>query len=171
MLFAVAVLIYLFLYAPIAVLMFFSFNSANSTQIWEGFSFKWYADLASNQSVLDAFRTSMIVGVSATAIATVIGTLTALALTRHRFRGKSVADSTIYAATVMPEIVVGRQPAGFLRLRAVRARPDHDRRRARGVHDLVRDHRGARPPLGNGPIARGGGPGPRGEPRHTPSCG
>jgi spermidine/putrescine transport system permease protein len=106
-LFAFSALIYLFLYAPIAVLVFFSFNSANSTQIWEGFSFKWYADLATNQSVLDAFRTSMIVGVSATAIATVIGTLTALALTRQRFRGRSVADSTIYAATVMPEIVVG----------------------------------------------------------------
>jgi spermidine/putrescine transport system permease protein len=106
-LFAVAGLIYLFLYAPIVVLMLFSFNSANSTQIWEGFSLKWYGGLVSNQSVLDAFRTSIIVGVSATAIATVIGTLTALALTRHRFRGKSVADSTIYAATVMPEIVVG----------------------------------------------------------------
>ncbi|MGH3146727.1 MAG: ABC transporter permease [Rubrobacter sp.] len=106
-LFAVAVAIYLFLYAPIAVLMLFSFNSANSTQIWEGFSLKWYGDLVNNQSVLEAFRTSIVVGVSATALATVIGTLTALALTRHRFRGKSVADSTIYAATVMPEIVVG----------------------------------------------------------------
>jgi spermidine/putrescine transport system permease protein len=106
-LFAFSALIYLFFYAPIAVLVFFSFNSANSTQIWEGFSFRWYSDLATNQSVLDAFRTSMIVGFSATAIATVIGTLTALALTRHRFRGRSVADSTIYAATVMPEIVVG----------------------------------------------------------------
>ncbi len=106
-LFAVAAVIYLFLYAPIVVLMLFSFNSANSTQIWEGFSLRWYGDLVSNQSVLDAFRTSMIVGVSATAIATVIGTFAAVALTRHRFRGKTVADSTIYAATVMPEIVVG----------------------------------------------------------------
>ena len=49
----------------------------------------------------------MIVGVTATAIATVIGTLTALALSRHEFRGKTFADSAIYAATVMPEIVVG----------------------------------------------------------------
>ncbi len=106
-LFAVAAVIYLFLYAPIVVLMLFSFNSANSTQIWEGFSLRWYGDLVSNQSVLDAFRTSMIVGVSATAIATVIGTFAAVALTRHRFLGKSAADSTIYAATVMPEIVVG----------------------------------------------------------------
>ncbi|MDQ4128178.1 MAG: ABC transporter permease [Actinomycetota bacterium] len=102
-----ALLIYLFLYAPIAVLMFFSFNSTRSTQVWTGFSTEWYGELLRDESVLQAFRISMIVGVTATAIATVIGTLTALALTRHRFRGKTVADSAIYAATVMPEIVVG----------------------------------------------------------------
>ena len=100
-------LIYLFLYAPILVLVFFSFNSSRSTQVWTGFSTEWYGELLRDQTILDAFRTSIIVGVTATAIATVIGTLTALALTRYRFRGKTVADSTIYAATVMPEIVVG----------------------------------------------------------------
>jgi spermidine/putrescine transport system permease protein len=100
-------LVYLFLYAPIFVLMFFSFNSARSTQVWEGFSLRWYAELFRDQSVLDAFYTSMVVGVTATAISTVIGTLAALALARHSFRGKTLADSTIYAATVMPEIVVG----------------------------------------------------------------
>jgi spermidine/putrescine transport system permease protein len=102
-----AALMYLFLYAPILVLVFFSFNSSRSTQVWTGFSTEWYGELIRDQSILDAFRTSMIVGVTATAIATVIGTLTALALTRHTFRGKTFADSTIYAATVMPEIVVG----------------------------------------------------------------
>ena len=106
-LFLFAALIYVFLYAPILVLVFFSFNSSKSTQVWTGFSLEWYGELIRDQTVLDAFRTSMIVGVSATAIATVIGTLTALALTRHSFRGKSTADSAIYAATVMPEIVVG----------------------------------------------------------------
>ena len=100
-------LIYVFLYAPILVLVFFSFNSTRSTQVWTGFSTEWYGELIRDQSVLDAFRTSMIVGVTSTAIATVIGTFTALALTRYRFRGKTVADSAIYAATVMPEIVVG----------------------------------------------------------------
>lgn len=102
-----AALIYVFLYAPILVLVFFSFNSTKSTQVWTGFSTEWYWELINDQSVLEAFRLSMIVGVTATAIATVIGTLTALALTRHRFRGKTFADSAIYAATVMPEIVVG----------------------------------------------------------------
>lgn len=106
-LFLAAALIYLFLYAPILVLMFFSFNSARSTQVWEGFSTRWYAALWQDQSILDAFYNSMLVGVTSTIIATIIGTFTAMALTRYRFRGKTVADSTIYAATVMPEIVVG----------------------------------------------------------------
>ncbi|MBA3424680.1 MAG: ABC transporter permease [Rubrobacteraceae bacterium] len=106
-LFLFSLLVYAFLYAPILVLMFFSFNSSKSTQNWTGFSTEWYGALLRDQTILDAFRVSMIVGVTATLIATVIGTLTALALTRHDFRGKTFADSTIYAATVMPEIVVG----------------------------------------------------------------
>ena len=99
--------VYLFLYAPILVLMFFSFNSTRSTQVWTGFSLEWYGELLRDESVHEAFRTSLVVGITATAIATVIGTLTALALSRHSFRGQTAADTAIYAATVMPEIVVG----------------------------------------------------------------
>src|ERR687894_1918406 len=102
-----SVLVYLFLYAPIAVLILFSFNSTRSTQVWTGFSFEWYGQLLSDPTILQAFRTSLVVGVTSTLIATIIGTLTALALSRHRFRGQTVADSAIYMATVMPEIVVG----------------------------------------------------------------
>ena len=112
----------MFLYAPILVLVFFSFNSTKSTQVWTGFSTEWYGELISDQSVLEAFRLSMIVGVTATAIATVIGTLTALALTRHRFRGKTFADSAIYAATVMPGDSRRGEPAGVLRRRGDPAR-------------------------------------------------
>ena len=100
-------LVYVFLYAPILVLMVFSFNSTRSTRIWEGFSTQWYAALWRDQSILDALYNSLVVGITSTIIATIIGTLTAMALTRYRFRGHGVADSTIYAATVMPEIVVG----------------------------------------------------------------
>ncbi len=103
----VAGFVYLFLYAPILVLMFFSFNSTRSTQVWTGFSLEWYGALLRDESVHDAFRTSLTVGVTATAIATVIGTFTALALSRHSFRGQTFSDTAIYAATVMPEIVVG----------------------------------------------------------------
>jgi spermidine/putrescine transport system permease protein len=102
-----SVLVYLFLYAPIAVLILFSFNSTRSTQVWSGFSFEWYGQLLGDPTILQAFRISLTVGVIATLIATIIGTMTALALSRHRFRGQTVADSAIYTATVMPEIVVG----------------------------------------------------------------
>ena len=100
-------LVYLFLYAPIMVLIIFSFNSTKNTQVWTGFSTQWYGELIRDGSVLNAFKLSLMVGVTATAIATVIGTFTALALSRYEFRGKTFADSAIYAATVMPEIVVG----------------------------------------------------------------
>lgn len=100
-------LIFVFLYAPIAIVVFFSFNSARSTQNFAGFSTRWYGELLRDQTVLDAFYNSLLVGVVATAVSTVIGTLAALALSRHDFRGKVAADSAIYAATVMPEIVIG----------------------------------------------------------------
>ena len=80
-------LMYAFLYAPILVLVIFSFNSTRSTQVWTGFSTEWYAELIRDQSILDAFRTSLVVGVTATVIATVIGTLTALAMTPGRMSG------------------------------------------------------------------------------------
>src|SRR5918995_626582 len=107
LLFLFAGLVYLFLYAPIMVLVFFSFNSTRNTQVWTGFSTQWYGELIRDGSVLNAFKLSLIVGLTATAIATIIGTLTALALSRYTFRGKTFADSAIYATTVMPEIVVG----------------------------------------------------------------
>jgi ABC-type spermidine/putrescine transport system permease subunit II len=87
--------------------MFFSFNSTRSTQVWTGFSLEWYGELLRDQSVHDAFRTSLIVGVVATAIATVIGTFAALALSRHASAARRPPTRPIYAATVMPEIVVG----------------------------------------------------------------
>src|SRR5215210_2122861 len=89
------------------VLIFFSFNSSKNTQVWTGFSTQWYGELIRDDTVLNAFRLSLTVGLTATALATVIGTITALALARHTFRGKTFADSAIYAATVMPEVVVG----------------------------------------------------------------
>ena len=87
-LFLFAGLVYLFLYAPILVLMFFSFNSTRSTQVWTGFSTEWYGELHQGRvgprrlQALDDRRRD------GHAIATVIGTLTALALTRHELPGQ-----------------------------------------------------------------------------------
>jgi spermidine/putrescine transport system permease protein len=65
-------LVYLFLYAPIMVLIIFSFNSTKNTQVWTGFSTQWYGELIRDSSVLNAFKLSLTVGVTATLIATVM---------------------------------------------------------------------------------------------------
>src|SRR4028119_1085266 len=77
-----SVLVFLFLYAPIAVLILFSFNSTRSTQVWSGFSFEWYGQLLGDPTILQAFRTSPPVGAIPTRIATVIGPTRARAPSR-----------------------------------------------------------------------------------------
>ena len=81
------VLIYGFLYAPILVLMFYSFNAGKTRGKWEGFSFHWYQELMQNGEILSALRNTLVVAVIATLIATVIGTLGAIGI--HEFRGKA----------------------------------------------------------------------------------
>jgi spermidine/putrescine transport system permease protein len=71
--------VYLFLYLPIAVLAAFSFNSARQTAVWQGFTLDWYDRLAHDERLLGAVRNSLLVAVLATALATVVGTLAALA--------------------------------------------------------------------------------------------
>ncbi len=100
-------LVYVFLYAPIGILVVFSFNRARQTAVWEGGTLEWYRSLAKNDLILSAVRNSLIVGVVSTAIATVIGTLVALALGRHRFRGAGFTRGLLYLPVIIPEIVLG----------------------------------------------------------------
>jgi spermidine/putrescine transport system permease protein len=67
-------IILIFLFAPIAVLIFFSFNSGSSTSVFEGFSLRWYKELFKNAEILDALKNSLILAVTSAAISTVIGT-------------------------------------------------------------------------------------------------
>src|SRR5690606_7394473 len=75
-----AILLYLFLYGPIALIVVFSFNSGLSAADFQGFSLKWYAKVATNELMLSALRTSAIVAFSSAALATIMGTMAALAL-------------------------------------------------------------------------------------------
>lgn len=100
-------LVYLFLYAPIAILVMFSFNRAKQTALWEGWTLDWYRSLAENELILLAVRNSLIVGAASTAVATVIGTLVALALGRYEFRGKGFTRNLLYLPIIIPEIVLG----------------------------------------------------------------
>jgi spermidine/putrescine transport system permease protein len=100
-------LIFLFLYAPIAVLVVFSFNDSKNRVKWDGFTWKWYADLFENELILDSLRITLEIAVLAALIATVIGTLAALGI--HSMNGKMrrVFMSVNNIPMVNPEIVTG----------------------------------------------------------------
>jgi len=97
---------YAFLYFPIVILIAYSFNASRFAMIWQGFSLKWYAKVLSNGDIQAAAVNSLLVAVSATAIAVSIATIAALALARGGdFRGKTISTGLIALPIVVPEIV------------------------------------------------------------------
>jgi spermidine/putrescine transport system permease protein len=98
---------YAFLHLPVLILVVFSFNESRFAARLTGFTWEWYAAIADSPQILDALKVSLIVALAATAISTVIGTLVALALARHRFRGRAPVESLLYLPMVTPEVVVG----------------------------------------------------------------
>ena len=99
--------VYLFLFLPIVVLIFFSFNDAKSTVIWKGFSLRWYSEVFDDRNIGKALNVSLIVAISSAAISTLIGTLAAVAITRRTFRGRNLLAAGLAAPLVLPEIVLG----------------------------------------------------------------
>ena len=102
----VSVLVYLFLYAPILVLVAFSFNAGRLSAQWTGFTLDWYAHAARNPQILAALRNSLKVAFTATALATAIGTAAAVAFHRYRFRRQEAVDGLVTLPIVVPEIVM-----------------------------------------------------------------
>ena len=102
-----AALVFGFLYLPVLILIVFSFNNTRSVAVFTGFSTEWYLSLAQNEELLDAARNSLLVGVITTIAATLIGTLTALAMERYRFKFRTTFDANLYLPIVIPEIVMG----------------------------------------------------------------
>jgi putrescine transport system permease protein len=97
-----------FLYAPIVVLVVYSFNASRLVTVWAGWSTRWYGELFRDGAMLEsAWVTIRVAMLSATA-ATVLGTLAALALVRlGRFRGRLLFSGMVYAPLVMPEVIIG----------------------------------------------------------------
>jgi spermidine/putrescine transport system permease protein len=89
------------------ILIIFSFNASRSVALFTGFSLDWYLTLAQNDELLDAARNSLLVGSITTVAATVLGTLTALAMERYRFKLRTTFDANLYLPIVIPEIVMG----------------------------------------------------------------
>jgi len=112
--------VYVFLYAPIAILVLFSFNRTSQTAVWQGFTLEWYRNLFHDDLILAAVRNSLIVGAATTAIATVLGTLVALALGRFEFRGQGATKNLLYLPIIIPEIVIGAALVTFFGVARVR---------------------------------------------------
>ena len=122
------ILVYIFLYAPIVVLVLYSFNSSRVNITFEGFipgfgnqivmdgslvksspcgPFHWFCELAKNTEVMRAARNTLTIAFTATIVSTIIGTMAALALQRYNFRLKSFSQVSLYIPIVIPEIVMG----------------------------------------------------------------
>lgn len=95
------------LHLPVLVLAIFSFNASKYAGRWTGFTTDWYRRLLERQDLWDGLQLSLLVGSCSTVIAVVLGTLAALALGRHRFRGRGSVEAMLYVPLVTPEIVVG----------------------------------------------------------------
>ena len=103
-----AVLALVFLLVPIAYTFVYSFNaSVKSNIVWVGFTFDNWLNVCNDPTVCAAFGTSILVGVVATVIATALGTLMALALSRYRFKARSAISLLLFLPMATPEIVLG----------------------------------------------------------------
>ncbi|MEM9783087.1 MAG: ABC transporter permease [Pseudomonadota bacterium] len=97
-----------FLYAPIVILVIYSFNASRLVSVWGGWSTRWYGALLENSELLDAAWVSLIVAVTASTIATVMGTMAGFAMARvPRFTGRTLFSGMVLAPLVMPEVITG----------------------------------------------------------------
>ena len=99
------VLIFIFLYAPIVVLIIFSFNNSKSRGSWNGFTLKWYIELFKNEEIMKALYYTIIIAVFSAVISTIIGTLAAIGIYNMNYLGKKVALNINYLPVLNPDIV------------------------------------------------------------------
>jgi spermidine/putrescine transport system permease protein len=99
--------IYLFFYIPIIVLIVYSFNNAQYSLVWHGFSSRWYHELFSDSDLWVAVSHSLILGVAAATVAMCIGGLTAISLYRYVFFGRQLLYGSIFILILSPDIVMG----------------------------------------------------------------
>lgn len=99
--------IYLFFYIPIIVLIVYSFNKAQYSLVWHGFSMRWYQELFSDKDLWVAVGHSFVLGIFAATIAMCIGGLAAVCLYRYRFFGQKVLYGLVFILILSPDIVMG----------------------------------------------------------------
>ncbi len=101
------ILIFIFLYAPVVVLIVFSFNSERSRAIWGGFTLDWYRKLFQNDAILSALEVTLIVALISAVVATLIATVTCLGLNAMRRRSRNMIMSVTYIPNITPDLVTG----------------------------------------------------------------
>lgn len=96
-----------FMFAPLAVLAFYSFNQSKSFS-WTGFSLHWYEKLFTNSPVLwDSVLKSALIAIGAASISTVLGTLGAIAISWYKFRAKKYVQAVSFVPLILPEVIIG----------------------------------------------------------------
>ena len=100
-------LMLIFLYAPIAVLMIFSFNETKTMGRWSGFSLKWYEALISDSQMMSALSVTLTVAVISAVVATLIGTMAAIGMYSMRKRTRNLIDGVAQLPMVNPDLVTG----------------------------------------------------------------
>jgi putrescine transport system permease protein len=97
-----------FLYLPIVILVIYSFNASRLVTVWGGWSLRWYSEFFHDRAMLEAALMSFRVAATSATIATLLGTLAAVALSRGaRFSGRTLFSGMLYAPLVMPEVITG----------------------------------------------------------------
>jgi putrescine transport system permease protein len=97
-----------FLYLPIVILVIYSFNASRLVTVWGGWSLRWYTEFFNDRAMLDAALMSLRVAAVSATMATLLGTLAAVALSRgERFKGRTLFSGMLYAPLVMPEVITG----------------------------------------------------------------
>lgn len=101
------IIVYIFLYAPIIVLMVYSFNGSKSRGKWGGFSLKWYESLFSNTQIMQALYNTILIAVLSSIIATIIGTCAAIGINAMTKKSKAIVMNITYLPILNPDIVTG----------------------------------------------------------------
>ncbi|MGL4905739.1 MAG: ABC transporter permease subunit, partial [Plesiomonas sp.] len=97
-----------FLYAPMLMLVIYSFNSSRLVTVWAGWSTKWYGELFADQAMMDAVWLSLTIATAAASAAVILGTMAAFVMTRfRRFTGQTSFAFMLTAPLVMPEVITG----------------------------------------------------------------
>jgi len=102
----IAVLLYAFIYAPILVVIVYSFNASRFGAGWGGFTTRWYEVLLENAPALSAAKSTLLLGIFSTLLSTTLGTALAFGLARFRFPGKAWANRLLYVPVFIPDIVM-----------------------------------------------------------------